>query len=194
MNSLSRKCAWSLLLFGGCGSVMATDAVVSSCNESAFTSAFNTVNSSGAGTITFSCSGSIVFTGYKQVSGNVVIDGGANAITFDGGGTSAFFQVYASGALTLKKLTLTKGGLNGAHPVESFGLLTLDQVTATLNSVPGSVVYSSGTALIRPDFPELKHWPFFWQQTEYVLGRGTTDYLLLVLAADHVLNQPRRVK
>jgi hypothetical protein len=27
-----------------------------------------------------------------------------------------------------------------------------------------------------------------------VLGRGTTDYLLLVLAADHVLNQPRRVK
>ena len=128
---------------------MATDAVVSSCNESAFTSAFNTVNGSGAGTITFSCSGTIVFTGYKQVSGNVVIDGGASAITFDGGGTSAFFQVYASGALTLKKLTLTKGGLNGAHPVESFGLLTLDQVTATLNSVPGSVVYSSGTALIR---------------------------------------------
>ena len=149
MNSLSRKCAWSLLLFGGCGSVMATDAVVSSCNESAFTSAFNTVNSSGAGTITFSCSGSIVFTGYKQVSGTVVIDGGANAITFDGGGASAFFQVYASGALTLKKLNLSKGGLNGAHPVESFGLLTLDQVTATLNSVPGSVVYSSGTALIR---------------------------------------------
>jgi hypothetical protein len=53
--------------------------------------------------------------------------------------------------------------------------------------IPGGS--ASGTALIRPDFPELKHWPFFWQQTEYVLGRGTTDYLLLVLAADHVLNQ-----
>ena len=53
--------------------------------------------------------------------------------------------------------------------------------------IPGGS--ASGTALIRPDFPELKDWPFFWQQTEYVLGRGTTDYLLLVLAADHVLNE-----
>ena len=53
--------------------------------------------------------------------------------------------------------------------------------------IPGGS--ASGTALIRPDFPELKHWPFFWQQTEYVLGRGTTDYLLLVLAADWVLNR-----
>ena len=53
--------------------------------------------------------------------------------------------------------------------------------------IPGGS--ASGTALIRPDFPELKTWPFFWQQTEYVLGHGTTDYLLLVLAADHVLNQ-----
>ena len=42
---------------------------------------------------------------------------------------------------------------------------------------------------LRPDFPELKGWPFFWQQGEYVLGRGTTDYLLLVLAADHELNK-----
>ena len=39
-----------------------------------------------------------------------------------------------------------------------------------------------------PDFPELLEWPFLWQQTEYVLGGGTTDYLLLVLAADHLLN------
>jgi endoglucanase len=53
--------------------------------------------------------------------------------------------------------------------------------------VPGGV--SSGTALIRPDFPELLTWPFLWQQGEYVLGGGTTDYLFLVLAADHLLNQ-----
>lgn len=55
--------------------------------------------------------------------------------------------------------------------------------------IPGGS--ASGTALIRPDFPELKHWPFLWQQTEYVLGRGTTDYLLLVLAADRILNNER---
>ncbi|HVF17555.1 MAG TPA: glycoside hydrolase family 9 protein, partial [Steroidobacteraceae bacterium] len=58
---------------------------------------------------------------------------------------------------------------------------------ADWSHIPGGS--ASGTALIRPDFPELKHWPFFWQQSEYVLGRGTTDYLLLVIAADHVLNK-----
>jgi endoglucanase len=52
--------------------------------------------------------------------------------------------------------------------------------------IPGGSV--SGTALIRPDFPELLEWPFLWQQTEYVLGGGTTDYLFLALAADRLLN------
>jgi endoglucanase len=52
--------------------------------------------------------------------------------------------------------------------------------------IPGGV--TSGTALIRPDFPELMKWPFFWQQGEYVLGGGTTDYLFLILAADHILS------
>ncbi|HEY4967076.1 MAG TPA: hypothetical protein VII28_11790, partial [Puia sp.] len=52
--------------------------------------------------------------------------------------------------------------------------------------IPGGI--TSGTALIRPDFPELLNWPYLWQQGEYVLGGGTTDYLFLVLAADHILN------
>jgi hypothetical protein len=57
---------------------------------------------------------------------------------------------------------------------------------ADWSHIPGGSV--SGTALIRPDFPELLEWPFLWQQTEYVLGGGTTDYLFLVLAADRLLN------
>jgi endoglucanase len=52
--------------------------------------------------------------------------------------------------------------------------------------IPGGV--SSGTALIRPDFPELKDFPFLWQQGEYVLGGGSSNYMFLVLAADQVLN------
>jgi endoglucanase len=52
--------------------------------------------------------------------------------------------------------------------------------------IPGGSV--SGTALIRPDYPELLEWPYLWQQTEYVLGGGTTDYVFLVLAADRLLN------
>jgi hypothetical protein len=50
--------------------------------------------------------------------------------------------------------------------------------------IPGGVV--SGTALIRPDLPELKVWPYFWQQTEYVLGGGETNYMFLVLAVDQL--------
>ena len=50
--------------------------------------------------------------------------------------------------------------------------------------IPGGVV--SGTALIRPDLPELKEWPFFWQQMEYVMGGGETNYMFLALAADRL--------
>jgi endoglucanase len=53
--------------------------------------------------------------------------------------------------------------------------------------IPGGVC--SGTALIRPDFPELKEWPFLWQQTEYVMGGGASNFMFLILAADQLLNQ-----
>ncbi len=53
--------------------------------------------------------------------------------------------------------------------------------------IPGGV--SSGTALIRPDFPELLDWPFLWQQQEYVMGGGATNFMFLVLAANQLLNK-----
>jgi hypothetical protein len=53
--------------------------------------------------------------------------------------------------------------------------------------IPGGI--GSGTALIRPDLPELKVWPYFWQQTEYVIGGGTADFILLSMAADYLLNK-----
>ena len=46
--------------------------------------------------------------------------------------------------------------------------------------VPGGVV--SGTALIQPDLPELLDFPYLWQQAEYVLGGGSSNYMFLVLA------------
>jgi endoglucanase len=58
---------------------------------------------------------------------------------------------------------------------------------ADWSHIPGGI--GSGTALIRPDFPELLEWPFLWQQTEYVIGGGTTDYLFLILAADHLMTR-----
>lgn len=56
---------------------------------------------------------------------------------------------------------------------------------ADYSYIPGGVV--SGTALIRPDFPELKDFPYLWQQAEYVLGGGASNFMFLVLAAEQVL-------
>ena len=54
------------------------------------------------------------------------------------------------------------------------------------NYIPGGMV--SGTALIRPDFPELKETtPYLWQQTEYVMP-GAGSYIFCVLAANRLLN------
>ncbi len=55
--------------------------------------------------------------------------------------------------------------------------------------IPGGVV--SGTALIRPDFPELLEFPYLWQQMEYVMGGGSSHYMFLVLASQHLLNLSR---
>ena len=53
--------------------------------------------------------------------------------------------------------------------------------------VPGGVI--SGTAIIRPDLPELLEFPYLWQQTEYVLGGGSSHYMFLVLASQALLNK-----
>jgi len=58
---------------------------------------------------------------------------------------------------------------------------------ADFSYIPGGVV--SGTALIRPDFPELLIWPYLWQQTEYVLGGGSSHYMFLVLAVIKLLKK-----
>ena len=60
---------------------------------------------------------------------------------------------------------------------------------ADFSYIPGGVI--SGTALIRPDLPELKDWPFFWQQTEYVMGGGETNFMFLALAADRLYGKDK---
>ena len=53
--------------------------------------------------------------------------------------------------------------------------------------VPGGVI--SGTELISPDFPELLDYPYLWQQSEYVIGGGSSHYLFLVLAVTELLRR-----
>ena len=109
---------------------------------------------------------------------------------------AAFPQVFTR-ELMLNALNFVLGchpGPNNASFVSGVGSRSTTVAygfnRADWSYLPGGSV--SGTALIRPDYPELLTWPFLWQQTEYVLGGGTTDYLLLVLAADHLLNGPAR--
>lgn len=50
--------------------------------------------------------------------------------------------------------------------------------------IPGGVI--SGTALIRPDFPELLVFPYLWQQVEYVMGGGSSHFMFLALAVQQL--------
>lgn len=53
--------------------------------------------------------------------------------------------------------------------------------------IPGGVI--SGTAIIKPDFPELKEWPYLWQQTEYMVSGAASGYIFLVLATKEFLEE-----
>ncbi len=83
-------------------------------------------------------------------------------------------------------------GVNTASFVSGVGAHSLTVAyganRADWSYIPGGV--GSGTALIRPDFPELKVWPFFWQQSEYVIGGGGSNFMFLVLAAQRLLAEP----
>lgn len=138
------------LAVAGSGSVAAADAVVGpgNCNEAGFVAALDHVQSTGGGTITFNCGVTpvtIAISNYRQISSSVVIDG-ADRIIFDGGNSAAFFQVFNSASLDLRRLTLRRGTANASNPLENFGQLRLTGVTARENLA--SVVLNYGTAVI----------------------------------------------
>jgi len=95
----------------------------------------------------------------------------------------------ASTEFTEQSLNFVLGvhpGINNASFVSGVGSKSIKVAygvnRADWSFIPGGVV--SGTALIRPDLPELKTWPFLWQQTEYVMGGGATNYMFLVMAVN----------
>jgi len=105
----------------------------------------------------------------------------------------AFPDLFAPDLL-LNALNFVLGCHPGSNPVSFASGVGAQSATtayginrADFSYTPGGVV--SGTALIRPDFPELLEWPFLWQQTEYVLGGGSSHYMFLVLAAQQILGK-----
>lgn len=88
--------------------------------------------------------------------------------------------------------------LLGMHPgnnqssfVTGVGTETMKQAYGTNRAdwsyIPGGV--SPGTNLIRPDLPELLHYPYLWQEGEYCLGGHASWFMYMVLTADKLLNR-----
>ncbi len=102
---------------------------------------------------------------------------------------------YTTDALQMEALNFVLGvhpGQNTASFASGVGAKSATTAyggnRADWSYIPGGVI--SGTALIRPDLPELKVWPYFWQQSEYVMGGGETNYMFLALAASHAASKP----
>ena len=66
-------------------------------------------------------------------------------------------------------------GVGADSPLSAYGINRADW-----SHIPGGVI--SGASLVKPDYMELKKFPFLWYQTEYVIG-GAATYIFDLLAA-----------
>lgn len=69
------------------------------------------------------------------------------------------------GTVWLLAMMVEEFGMNYEATLVAYGVNRADW-----SYIPGGVI--SGTALIRLDLPELKVWPFFWQQTAAFIRRS----------------------
>jgi hypothetical protein len=72
-------------------------------------------------------------------------------------------------------------GVGAESPLIAYGFNRADW-----SHIPGGVI--SGASLVKPDYMELKQFPFLWYQTEYVIG-GAATYIFDVLAAHKLANE-----
>src|SRR5258708_4292959 len=91
------------------GAATAQPSVVSACTEAGLKAAV-----AAGGTVTFSCSGTILLTSPIVVTSgqNVAIDGAKHKIVLSGGHKTQLF-VVDGGTLTLRRVTLTNGAVRG---------------------------------------------------------------------------------
>lgn len=107
-----------------------------------------------------------------------------------------FFHKHLPELFTADPLFATVNFVLGCHPAtnESFvsgvgarsALIAYGFNRADWSYIPGGVI--SGTSLIKPDYLELKTFPFLWYQTEYVI-HGAATYIFSVLAAQHLASR-----
>ena len=149
--ALATAAAWPAAGHAQAGPSAVTDSVITNCaNDAQLVAA---VGVAGPSTVTFNCgpgNHTIPMTSAIAVPGTVTVNGNGR-ITLDGRNLVSFFQVNATGDLTLRNLTLTRGSFNGVHPLENFGRLALVNVTVSDNqsSAAAGVLYNSGTLVVR---------------------------------------------
>lgn len=110
-----------------------------SCTESAFVTVLANAQGSGGGVITFDCGAApvaITFTTYKTISSSIELRGGG-LVTLTGGNSSSLFQVFASGRLTIRGITLARA-VGPAGAVENFGVFSVFDGRFDLNTSTGS--------------------------------------------------------
>lgn len=119
------------------------------CGEMQFDAAWNSVQSSGGGTIAFNCGGpkTIPFTYAKQINANITINGGTPGLITLSGSNAYLFQVSFGKSLTLRNLTLANSSSIVAGAIENFGTTTIENCTLTNNQTvtSGGAVTNYGT-------------------------------------------------
>jgi hypothetical protein len=145
--------ALALLALAESHSAYAANQVVSDCGDNGGANQLRAkttaANSTGGGTISFTCGPTIVLNGsaLPTITSNISIDGG-NAISLSGNSASRVFVVNGGATLTLNNITITKGlGSDDGGAIYAAGTLNVNNSRFLDNQTAG--VYSGGA--IRAD-------------------------------------------
>ncbi len=108
--------------------------VVSVCDEAHLLAAL-----AGGGTVTFSCSGTIILTATITITANTTVDGSGQIVTISGNNAVRVFRVNSGVTLNVNRVTVANGhaGSDGGGIYNS-GTLTVSNTSFSGNSANGS--------------------------------------------------------
>ena len=174
-------CAWACLLLAEARPAHAGNQVVGDCGDNGganqLRAKLNAAQSSGGGTLTFTCGPTIVLDGtaLPNITTNITING-ANAITLSGNHASRLFYVNPGATLTLNDLTITNGdadfdadGINDGGAIYSLGTLNIHN-SKFLNNL--TTKGNGGALLTKNDFKVEAGWGHTGKDGVTMPGKG----------------------
>ncbi len=108
----------------------------------------------GGGTVTFSCSGTVVLTSTITIAANTTIDGAGQTVTISGNHAVRVFVLNSGISLSLNNLMVAYGTVAGTDDgggiLSSGGLLTANNTTFYGNSAGegGAILSNGGTVIV----------------------------------------------